>query len=541
MKQSDLLRAFQYVDDKYLDIVEQERHERTKGYRWKHWSAVAACILCLILLLTLPVVAVASNWFGLRDLLLPSGPGGEKDRINREQEFSGQEEERVIGLAGYQGSPEWQALAEWKLCLDAYDGGGTEFPGTGDRLDASFTRYSCYQVHSGELAEKMDEIAAKYDLKLHTTSYDMQKHPELLELCGDFLAEGKGSLYPAYMYEDGTFQTEGTVFLAEDEVWDFLLLRSVRGTFHDAMLDISDVADYEEWQYATACGVVVNLALGSDKALILADLEDCFVTVAVRSIVMPVYAGAAEGVTRETLEAMADSIDFTVLSPVTPPKAPEVSESVLPAPTVERDPEAVKMYAAILKNLLYSDILPDGTASGLQGGSSQFAVCDVDGDGKEELVLLYDPGVTAGMAGYVIGYDGESGATHIQLAEYPMFEFLANGGLKALDSHNQTYGEMWPYSLYRYLPESDSYEYVGHVHAADRKYLELEEHPEDYPAEADVSGAGTVYYVSEDGWGTVPIDEADYLAWLAANRGDSPALEISYLPLTEEAILSMEQ
>lgn len=538
MKHSDLLRAFQYVDDKYLDIVEQERHERTKGYRWKHWSAVAACILCLILILMLPVVAVAANWFGLRDLLLPSGSGGEKDRINREQEFSGQEEERVIGLAGYQGSPEWQALAEWKLCLDAHDG-GTEFSGTDDRLDVSFTRYSCYQVHSGELAKKMDEIAAKYDLKLHTASYDMQKHPELLELCGDFLAEGKASLYPAYMYEDGTFQTEGTMFLAEDEVWDFLLLRSVRGTFHDAMLDVGDVADYEEWQYEAACGVTVNLALGSDKALILADLEDCFVTVAVRSIVMPVYAGAAEGVTRETLEAMADCIDFTRLSPVTPPEAPEVSESVLPAPTVERDPEAVKMYAAILKNLLYSNVLPDGTASGLQGGSSQFAVCDVDGDGKEELVLLYDPGVTAGMAGYVIGYDRESGTTHIQLAEYPMFEFLANGNLKALDSHNQTDGDMWPYSLYRYLPKDDSYEYVGHVHAADRK--RLEKHPEEYPAEVDISGTGTVYYVSEDGWGTVPIDEADYLAWLAENRGDCGMLEISYLPLTEEAVLSMEQ
>lgn len=538
MNRSDLIMAFQYVDDKYLDIVEQERCVRTKGRQWNRWSTVAACILCLILILTLPVVAIAANWFGLRDLLLPFGSGGEKDRINREQEFSGQGEERVISLSGYHGSPEWQALAEWKLCLDAYDGDGIDFSGTDDRLDASFTRYSCYQVHSKELAEKMEEIAAKYDLKLHTASYDMQKHPELLELCGAFLTEGQSTVYPGYMYEDGTFQTEGTMRLSDTEVWDFLLLRSVRGTFHDAMLDIGDVDDYEEWQYETDCGVVVNLALGSDKAMILAGLEDCFVTVCVRSIAVPAYAGAAEGVTRETLETMANGIDFTVLSPVVPPKAPEVSESVLPAPTVERDPEAVKMFAAILKNLLYSDILPDGTASGQHGGFSQFAVCDVDGDGKEELVVLYDPGVTAGMAGYIIDYDRESGTTRIQLAEYPIFEFLANGNLKALGSHNQTYGEMWPYSLYRYLPESDSYERVGHIHAADRK--NMEGHPEDYPAEVDVSGTGTVYYVGEDGWGTVPIDEVDYLAWLAANRGDGAVLDISFLTLTEEAILSME-
>lgn len=447
--------------------------------------------------------------------------------------------EGVIGLSGYQGSPEWQALAEWKTYLGSREGGVADFPGTEDRLDASYTRYSCYQVHSGELADKMEEIAAKYGLKLHTASYDLQDRPELLELCGGFLAEGKGSLYPNYVYEDGTFQTEGTMFLAEDEVWDFLLLRSVRGTFHDGMLDVGNVADYEEWQYGAACGVNVSLALGRDKALILADLEDCFVTVAVRSIVMPAYAGADEGVTRETLEAMSDCIDFTRLSPVVPPKAPE---TVLPAPAAERDPETVKAYAAILKNLLYSGILPDGASIGLQGGSGQFALCDVDGDGKEELVLTYDPGVVSGMVGYVIGYDGESRTARIQVAEFPAFEFLANGNLKAPDSHNQTDGEAWPYSLYRYLPESDSYEWVGHIHTADRKYMGA--HPEEYPAWADVSGTGTVYYIGEgeDGqWGSVPVDEAVYLAWLAANQGDCAELDVSYLPLTEEAIRSLEQ
>lgn len=536
MKRGELIRAFQYVEDKYLDVVEQEEVLLAKERQWRHWSAVAACILCLILIFALPVAAVAANWFGLRDLLLPSGTGEGDVPGTQEREPSGQGAEGIIGLSGYQGSPEWQALAEWKTCLDAREGSGTDVPGTEDRLDASYTRYSCYQVHSRELADKLEEIAAKYGLKLHTASYDLQDSPELLELSGSFLAEGKGALYPDYVYEDGTFQTEGTMFLAEDEAWDFLLLRSVRGTFHDGMLDVGNVADYEEWQYGAACGVTVSLALGTDKALILADLEDCFVTVAVRSIVTPVHAGADQGVTRETLEAMADCIDFTRLSPVVPPKAPE---TVLPAPAAERDPEAVKTYAAILKNLLYSDILPDGTSSGLQGGSAQFALCDVDGDGREELILLYAPGVTAGMAGYVIGYDGESRTPRVQLAEFPSFAFLANGNLKVLDSHNQTDGEAWPFSLYRYLPESDSYELAGHIHTADRKYLEA--HPERYPAEADLSGTGTVYYVGEDGWGTVPVDEADYRAWLAAAGGDGATLDVSYLPLTEEAVLSLEQ
>jgi len=74
----ELIRAFEYVDDQYLDIVEQERAPRAKKHtvKWKrHIGRIAACIAALILALSLPVLAIAANWFGLRDWLLPSGPG----------------------------------------------------------------------------------------------------------------------------------------------------------------------------------------------------------------------------------------------------------------------------------------------------------------------------------------------------------------------------------------------------------------------------------------------------------------------------------
>lgn len=554
---SELVLAFQYVDDKYLDIAEQEKVEqgnakqgkaaRSKWSMWNRRTVIAACILCLILILTLPVAAIAANWFGLRDLLLPP-KAGETIGGNR----------CVISLADYQGSPEWQALAEWKEFLEGYDRDDVLQQATGNRLDASFARYSCYMVHSREMADKMDELAGKYDLKLHSASYDLQKYPELLEPCGGFLGEGYG--YGGYMYEDGTFQMDGSMELVTG-MWDFQLLRSVRGSFHDAMLDIGDVADYQEWRYKAACGITVTLALGPDKALVLADLEDCFVTVSVYSIIQPVPAGADEGVTQADLEALADGLDFAALSPAVVPESVRAAESTgsipeegavgsadsIPGPeeagtagnalAVGKDKNARKLYAATLRNLLYSRILPNGTHEDLPlHDSSKFSVYDVDGDGREELVLCYDSGFMAGMWGYVIGYDEGSGEIYIQMEGQFDLVFLENGNLKELDSHNQTNGEMWPYSLYRYLPESDSYEEAGHVHAEDKAITE-----ERYPKEADVSGTGTVYYVSSDGWGTTPIDESDYLAWLAANQGDSGELEIPYLSITEENIQGIER
>lgn len=609
---AELVWAFQYVDDRYLDIVEQEKTGQSGRAAWnlgrglrtirksdqksssgsglrRNRGAVvaAACVLCLILILALPVAAIAANWFGLRDLLLPpkagetTGMGGNKTltgedigtgigteiEIDAGQAFpeqngddvSGTENRGVISLAGYQGSPEWQALAEWKEFLEGYDRDDTIHQVTGNRMDASFARYSCYMVHSREMADKMDELAGKYDLKLHTASYDLEKYPELLEPCGGFLGQGHG--YDGYMYEDGTFQMAGSMKLGTAYMWDFQLLRSVKGIFHDAMLDIGDVADFEEWRYKAACGVTVTLALGPDKALILADLEDCFVTVSVYSIVMPVPAGANEGVTRAALEALADGFDFAALSPVVTPEragttgGPSTeggSGTVLPsdgssgalpsadgnsgiAPSAGSSPHARKLYAATLRNLLYSRILPNGTYQDLPlSDSSKFAVYDVDGDGREELVLCYDSGYTFGMWGFVIGYDEGSGELHIQMEGQFDLAFLKNGNLKELDSHNQTSGDMWPYSLYRYLPESDSYEKAGHVHAEDKAISE-----KNYPDEVDVSGTGTVYYVG-DGWGKVPVDEADYLAWLTANQGESEELEIPYLAITEENIQALE-
>lgn len=513
MKEERILRVLGEVDEKYIAEAAPGRKTSKKPVLRK-LIIIAAC---LTMFLALTAMAYAANWFGLRDLLLP---------LISDNSQNADAENTTIGLTGYQGSPEWQALAEWQAFINEYDPDGTIYQSTDGRLDDSFARYSCYLVYSREMADKMDEITAKYGLKLHTTSFDPQEQPELLKLLGNFM-EGSGGYYN-YMYEDGTFQMDGTVDFADIGAWDFQLLRTVRGTFHDSMLDIGDISEYQETPYETVCGVPVTLVLGKNRVLILADLEDSFVTV-------HIPYGSDNGIKQSHLETLADSIDFAALTPAI---KPQVSETVKP---VERDMDARKIYAATLRNLLYSNILPDGKQAEMSvGTSSQFAVADVDADGKEELVLLYDPGVMAGAVGYIIGYDVATKEIYIQLQEFPAFAFLRNGNLKALSSHNQTWGEMWPYSLYQYLPESDSYRLSGYVHSEDKDVFERNGATERYPDKVDVSGTGTVYYVGVDAWGTTPIDEVDYLVWLEANHGDSAELEIEYLLFTEENIVTIE-
>lgn len=134
----------------------------------------------------------------------------------------------------------------------------------------------------------------------------------------------------------------------------------------------------------------------------------------------------------------------------------------VPPPEVESDGETRAAFAAVLRNLRENGILPDGRAAeGAEHGAGEtnrFAVADVDGDGKEELVLCYVEASMAGMSGYVVGYDEESGQIHIQLRDFPSMEFYGSGAVKAMLSHNQSLGELWPYILYTYMPQTDSYQ-----------------------------------------------------------------------------------
>lgn len=215
----------------------------------------------------------------------------------------------------------------------------------------------------------------------------------------------------------------------------------------------------------------------------------------------------------------------------------------------EENAPAREAYAAALKTLLDTKVLPDGTdySDGYIGSieqreamaENQFSVCDVDGDGWEELVLLYTTAGTAGARGFVFDWDRDTGALRAQLEEYPLLTFYETGAVQAGWSHNQGKGgDFWPYTLYVYDADTDGYREVGAVDAWDKALV-----PEGYPDAVDASGRGFVYYLYEDlasQWGTIdPVDESAYLAWAAAYLGDGRETPLPYAALTAENIQSL--
>lgn len=298
----------------HSSVVINEEFLQKKHRRLPKGVVLLAAVVAL--LAGLSTVAVATDWFGLHQLLLPHQQQVTMpiDPSTGEQAV---ETVDMISLAGYMDTPEGKATAEWRDFLNGYDSDGAIIAAIGNNPTGFEEKYSMYQVYTQEMADKLEEIVERYDLKLHT---EMAWISEQQNLCaqvgGDFLG-WNNTAYGIYIYEDGTFKFDGEAALEGYGTVDYQFMRLVKGSFTDLVLNIGDAADYRQWQYETASGASVTLALSGRQGLIFLDTGDAFVSV-------NVLAGeetpeddifSSGPFFAENLEALADSFDFTVLQP----------------------------------------------------------------------------------------------------------------------------------------------------------------------------------------------------------------------------------
>lgn len=280
-------------------IMHQKRNGRPRA---------AALLVAAALVLALAVGAAAIYRNQLQDLVLrptetpaPETAGAAPVETPQSQSYDPLPGDGdTISLQGFAESPEHKAMLEWAEFKHGYDRDGEILHRVGNAPTPWDEKYNFngYQAYSQEMADKLDEIAAKYGLTLHTGGMQNATVAEFEEHFGDFLSTDR---YGGYFYADGTFQCD-----CEQDGVGFQIRRCMKGVLDTVTLGITDAAQFEQWEYGTACGETVLLALGQQKALILADLDKSFV-------VVNLLAGTAEDVTAARLEAFADSIDFSIL------------------------------------------------------------------------------------------------------------------------------------------------------------------------------------------------------------------------------------
>lgn len=193
------------------------------------------------------------------------------------------------------------------------------------------------------------------------------------------------------------------------------------------------------------------------------------------------------------------------------------------------------MYIVYATNALPSgiEVVPEGWDSTME--DNHFAVLDVDGDGRDELLISVDDSYMAGMITeiYRLGEDGYS--LQEELSVFPSVIYYTGGLVQAYASHNYTYGDFSPYTLYRYQPEDMVYEEIASVYGWNRAFSETDYNGASFPSDVDADGNGSVLCVS-DADGERWLDDDEYERWESQQFSDAEAIEIPWLSITPEHI-----
>lgn len=176
-----------------------------------------------------------------------------------------------------------------------------------------------------------------------------------------------------------------------------------------------------------------------------------------------------------------------------------------------------------------------------------FAVLDVDGDGRQELVFNFNESTTGSMREVVYEYDQETDTLWEELADWVNTEYYPGGLVKVQWSHNHGRDPYerggWPYDLYRYDPEENRYQLLYVVDAWDGQIYE-----KDFPYDLDADGDKLVYRITvknegadgsvSDGSETEMIyDRAEYEAWKEEMMmTEWGRIHVTYHPMTEESL-----
>ena len=309
----DGLRPSDAARERMLQAVKEaaahpETEELPKRRTFRRSLLLAAA---LGLIVAFGSVAYATGWFGLRSAVMyhdngdPDQPYGNTD---------------VMSLQGLAGSPEFEANARWHAFYESYDPDGAILASVGNSDTGLEPRYDAYPCYTREMADTLDAIAEESGLELLSglTLYGAAELPDwmrntLPQSCGAF----DHCIYAGYSFDNGSFKTEGA-FLFCDAQWpyetNYQFVCNRKGYLSVSYLAIGDADDYTQWAYETASGVTVTLALGPDKALIIADLPDAYLVVNVLDVrVGDVQQGEA-ALPAEILEAMADAFRFDQLA-----------------------------------------------------------------------------------------------------------------------------------------------------------------------------------------------------------------------------------
>lgn len=387
MTGKDLLTAMSGIDGRYIEEAAPAAAPKRRSLRRP--LLVAAAIAAALLLVGCGIV------YALRLQDMSIGKASYTQRFDDKGKAIDPVEKSldIITPYGRSGDAIQQALKEWYEFQESYDPdyllatNEPDIPGIPNQYEYT---YSCY---TQEMVDKVDEIAAKYNLKLLEGWIPFQRYQS------DIFLEETG--IRSLLRQDSDAQITGMagmLYLPYNFGMDFELVTENAGKlmtsygyarkdyFPSASAGGMDIDAYEQWDHTTPGGTKLLLALsGKGQGKIIAEQENAMIMISIdgnRSLSHTNYPDASEVMTKAELESIADQFDYSI-QPKEVNKA--VVEEKLAAAEADYQaehayvPETYTDFSEYLKKNVY---IPDE--------SRQYSFYDLNGDGTDELLLGQD-------------------------------------------------------------------------------------------------------------------------------------------------------
>ena len=200
-------------------------------------------------------------------------------------------------------------------------------------------------------------------------------------------------------------------------------------------------------------------------------------------------------------------------------------------------------YTAILSEFLYEYSLPDMEVLIPIGDeynilNNQYAITDIDCDGREELIISYTETGLAGMLEMIYDYNPDTELLKREFTAFPMLSYYDNGIIIAYASHDYSMGIGFaPFTLYEYNEKNDEYERIGYVETWSKETSDSYK-GRPFPDELDTDHDGVLYNIQQGSNESYEFEDykynlADYEEWYDSHIAGACEIEIAYKTLEQ--------
>lgn len=389
MNGKDLLISLGNINPRYYEEAENDMLSSGQPRRTLRRPLLVAALIAVMLLLVGCAVVYALR---LQDMSI--GQETYTQTFDEQGKYLEEPVERtrdILTLFGHNGDNIQKATAEWFAFLETYDPDGELMDNNPDHAEIPNQYEYTYGCYTADMIAKVDEIAAKYDLKLLEEWLPFQAwqsdifleesgiHSLVRSDSGAEVTRLSGMFYPPYNFD---VDIELSADSLENKLW-ITVLYARKDYFPKDYPGGTDLSLYEQWDYTAPDGTALLLALNNKgHGYVIAELDNAMMILSVDgNYSTSSYPTAEEVMTQEELEAAAAVFDYKIqpqiLDRSAVKKLLDESQAAYDAENAY-EPETFGSFADVLISQYPT---PNETA--------KYTFFDLTGDGEEELLISH--------------------------------------------------------------------------------------------------------------------------------------------------------